>query len=152
MALRRLDSYVCLLTLGVATKTKKYNFSMFSETERHLPENTDEINNPKNVFSRGINWDPREPFPPEDDKRAAGPRDVAPYGPKLGHPSLIDHRSHFVDPADLLPDVPRAPRLPSKPRSWEFQEPPNTASIYFPDNPPPPSHERMWCLSSSAAC
>lgn len=115
---------------------------------------------PRSVFSRGINWDSREPFPPDDDERAAAgpsskaahlrrPWNVATYDPPSspGFRNLSSpgpHRLHRLDSAgvgtgqDSLPNVPRAPRLPppkpQNPQSWGFQEPPDTASIYFPDN------------------
>lgn len=119
----------------------------------HIPDNMDQGNILRSVFSGGIDWDSREPYPPNDDEKATGPStrdahprrpwEVATYGtpnvPGSRDPSPPVQRLRDLNSAgpgtrqDSLPDVPRAPRPPPKPQPWGFHEPPNTASIYFPD-------------------
>lgn len=118
------------------------------------PGNMDGRKIPKDVFSGGINWDSREPFPPEDGPRAARtgtgdarrrrPKDVTTYSPSnssdSGHSSPLGRRSLGSNSTgsrtgqSSVPDAPRDPRAPPKSQSWGSQEPPNTASIYFLDN------------------
>lgn len=120
----------------------------------HIPDNMDQGNILRSVFSGGIDWDSREPYPPNDDEKATEPSirdahprrpwEVATYGtpnvPGSRDPSPPVQRLRDLNSAgpgtrqDSLPDVPRAPRPRPKPQPWGFHEPPNTASIYFPDN------------------
>lgn len=130
------------------------------------PGNMDGRKIPKDVFSGGINWDSREPFPPEDGPRAARPgtgdtrrrrpRDISPSNSSdSGHSSLPGHRSLGSNSTgsrtgqSSVPDVPRDPRAPPKSQSWGSQEPPNTASIYFLDNSP---HARKNVVSEFGRC
>lgn len=130
------------------------------------PGNMDGRKIPKDVFSGGINWDSREPFPPEDGPRAARPgtgdtrrrrpRDISPsnsfdsgHSSPPGHRSLGSNSTGSRTGQSSVPDVPRDPRAPPKSQSWGSQEPPNTASIYFLDNSP---HARKNVVSEFGRC
>lgn len=120
----------------------------------HIPGNMDGKKNSRVVFSGGINWDSREPIPPQDDDRAAGPgtRDERPRRPHdvatLGssnssdsrHSSATGHGLHGLNSAGArtgqhwVSKNTQAPRLPPNSSPLGLQVPPNTASIYFSDN------------------